>query len=97
MALLQIRPEDQYLEATPVELPRATTSALEVVPGHEKEITFGDAALELPNFDSPCRASSVWRRWKLWLLLAAVVIAIVIAVAVYLGIRRAGSSRYAHV
>ena len=99
--LRENRPEYQYLEATPAELHRVTTSAPEVVPGPEKEVTFGRAVDELSHHDSTSRTPSLWRRWKLWLLLTVVVIAIVIAVAVafavHLGIRHAGSSRYAHI
>lgn len=60
--LLQNRPGDQHLEATPMEFPRATTSAPEVVPSPKKETIFGDAVHELPNFDSPSKTSSLWRR-----------------------------------
>ena len=95
--LHQNRPEYQYLEATPAELPRTTISAPEVVPGPEKEVIFGRAVYEPSNHDSTSRTPSLWRRWKLWLLLTVVVIAIVIAVAVHLGIRHGGSSRYAHI
>ena len=99
MLLRQNRPEYQYLEATPAELPRATTSAPEVVPGPEKEVIYGRAVYEPSNHDSTSRTPSLWRRWKLWLLLTVVVIAIAIAVAVavHLGIRHGGSSRYAYI
>ena len=60
MFFLQNKPEDQYPEAIPVELPRATTSAPEVVPGPEKEVILGDAVgRELPSFDSLAGASSL--------------------------------------